>query len=49
MIELKVFQVAPAPARTAQFLQRVLHPVIEAVGFDVAPPLEFRPTGDYGG
>ena len=49
MNELKVFQGAPAPPTTSQFLKRVLGPVIVADQFQEAPPLELRPTGVWSG
>ena len=45
-MNLKVYQVAPAPTGTAQWLGRLLRPVIVAVKFEHgAPPLELRQTG----
>ncbi len=46
---LKVYQVAPAPAGTAAWVERLLAPVIEAARLDRAPPLEFRLTGRWRG
>ena len=38
-----------APALTAQWLRRVLEPVVEACHFERAPPLEVRPVGAWAG
>lgn len=47
---LKVYQVSAAPDHTAQWLRRLLQPVIDAVRFERAPPpLEIRPTGQWAG
>lgn len=46
---LKVYQVAPAPAGTAAWIERLLVPVVEAARLELAPPIEFRSTGRWRG
>lgn len=47
-MNLTVYQVAPAPLGTAQWLNRILQPVIDSLRFERgAPPLELNPTGRW--
>ena len=46
---LKVYHVAPAPAATAQWVQRLLAQAIGAARLDRAPPVELRSTGRWRG
>lgn len=47
---LRVYQVQPAPPAIAGWLQRHFAPVIKACRFErPAPPIELRPTGEWGG
>jgi len=49
-MNLKVYQVAPAPDRTSQWMSRLLQPVIEAAKFENGPPsLELRQAGQWSG
>ena len=45
----KVYQVAPAPAGTAAWIERLIAPVVEAARLELAPPIEFRSTGRWRG
>lgn len=49
-MSLQVYQVAPAPDHTAQWMRRLLRHVTDAMRFERAPPpLEIRPTGAWSG
>lgn len=49
-MNLKVYQVAPAPDRMSQWMGRLLQPVIEAAKFENGPPsLELRQAGQWSG
>ena len=45
---LVVHQTRPA-GQAGRWLQNILQPVAEACRFEAAPPLEVRPTGEWGG
>ena len=47
--QVHVFEVVRAPIRTAVWVQKLLGPALIAVKLESARPIEFRPTGRWGG
>ena len=47
--QVHVFEVVRAPIRTAVWVQKLLGPALVAIKLESARPIEFRPTGWWGG